>query len=432
MRKENSGTFKIIFAAITGLILEFYDFTIYAVFAVKIGERFFPNASEFAQILSTLAVLAVGFFMRPVGGALFGHIGDKHGRRLALIISVIGMATITLGIGLMPDYYSIGILAPILLVVLRMLQGLCVGGEGAGASIFVLEHLHKIKPGLVGGIMNAALTFGILLAILTGMALNSYFGADSEAWRYAFFIGAAMGLVGLYLRLSIDETPIFKEILAKKKVMNAPLKEVFKTNMRGVILTIAAGAITSVSAYVIMTFLGVYFKSVMFYPDNTALYYGAFGNLLLVIFLPLMGMVSDKIGYTRSMVISSILLCALSIPLFKMLSSNNEVSIYTSIIILSIIVSLNYAPLYPFMLKLFSPEQRYSGIACCLNVGIATFGGSSNMIYVALIKYTGVLYAPAYYISAIAALFVITIMLVKPKRVILEKSENSLYAESNL
>lgn len=427
MNNKQSGTFKIIAAAIIGLILEFYDFTIYAVFAAKIGEHFFPNVSEFAQILSSLAVFGVGFFMRPLGGALFGHVGDKLGRRTALIISVIGMAVITFSIGLMPDYYAIGILAPILLVVCRMIQGLCVGGEGAGASIFVLEHLHKLKPGLVGGIMNASLTFGILLAIITGMALNTYFGSDSEAWRYAFFIGGAMGLVGLYLRLSIDETPIFKEIRAKNKIINAPLKKVFQTNMRGVILTIAAGGITSVSAYIIMTFVGVFFKSVLMYDANEALYYGAVGNALLVVFLPLMGMVSDRLGYSTSMVVSSILLCFFAIPFFKMLGSGDHFSIHLGIGILALIVSLNYAPLYPFMLRLFKPEQRYSGIACCLNLGIATFGGCSNMIYIALIQYTGQLHAPAYYVSFMSILFVVTLMLLKRTGSISSYSEAKQY-----
>ena len=150
---KNNSSLKVVLAAITGHALEFYDFTIYAVFALKIGELFFPNSSEFAQILSSLAVFAVGFVMRPVGGVVFGHIGDKYGRRRALIIAVSGMAIITFLVGLLPDYNSIGIAAPIMLVVFRLIQGLCVGGEGAGASIFVLEHMKGLKPGLVGGII---------------------------------------------------------------------------------------------------------------------------------------------------------------------------------------------------------------------------------------------------------------------------------------
>jgi len=171
--KDDKSTLKIVAAAMVGHILEFFDFTIYAVFAVELGKSFFPAESEFSQILASLMVLSVGFFMRPLGGLLFGHIGDKFGRKVSLIICVVGMALATFLMSIMPTYEEIGLAATLILVSLRLVQGICVGGEGAGSSVFVLEHLNKLKPGLIGGIVNAALTIGILLAILTGLVLNT-------------------------------------------------------------------------------------------------------------------------------------------------------------------------------------------------------------------------------------------------------------------
>lgn len=408
------NTVKIISAAIIGHILEFYDFTIYAVFAVKIGSLFFPNSSEFAQILSSLAVFAVGFFMRPVGGLVFGHIGDRYGRRKALTISVLGMACVTFAMGFMPDYAAIGIAAPILLVACRLLQGLCVGGEGAGASIFVLEHLHGIRPGLVGGIVNAALTAGILLAIFTGMFLNNYLGVDSNAWRFAFVLGGFLGIAGLYLRLTVAETPVFEKMQNEERILEAPIREVFRKNFKNAILTVAVGGLTGASGYLIMTYLNVFFKSIMAYDANTALYYAALGNFLLIIFLPIGGILADRIGYSRTILIGSLLIFFVSIPIFSMLASNNPFEIHLGIIGLAAIVGTIYAPLYPFMLAMFTPEQRYSGIACCLNIGIALMGGTCSMICLWLIEKTGQLYATAYYWNFVSAVFLVTLYLVRP------------------
>jgi len=412
---KKTSPFKIVFAAIIGHALEFYDFTIYAVFAVKIGQLFFPAASEFAQVLASLAVFAVGFFMRPIGGIIFGHIGDTHGRKTALVISVIGMAIFTFIIGLMPGYETIGIAAPIILVLCRLAQGLCVGGEGAGACIFVLEHLKDMKPGFIGGIINAALTVGILLAIFTGMMLNHFFGEDGNAWRYAFIIGGLIGLFGLYIRMSIDEPPIFEEIKKHKQTLELPIKEVFRTNIRGVILAALAGALTGASGYFIMTFIGIYVKSILEMPSNVALYYSAYGNILLIILLPLMGLFSDRAGYTRTMCMGCIMIFLLATPSMKMLASADSISMHISIFMMALIAATTYAPLYPFMLKLFTPEQRYSGIACGLNIGIALFGGTCTMISIWLVNYTGLKHAPAFYWNLVGAIFLCGILILKGK-----------------
>jgi MHS family proline/betaine transporter-like MFS transporter len=415
--KATKSVRNILFAGLIGLVLEFYDFTIYAVFAEKLGALFFPNTSHMAQILSSLAVFAAGFFMRPIGGLLFGHIGDVYGRRIALIIAATGMALITASIGFLPTYYEIGILAPVLLVTFRLIQGVCVGGEGAGASIFVLEHLHHLKPGLIGGIANASLTLGILLAIFVGMMLNYVFGVASDAWRYAFMLGGVLGVIGLIFRLKVSETPVFDQIQQENKLAKLPIKNVVQQNWKSVILTIAVGGLTSASAYLVMTYLSVYLKTFKYMDPNTALLFSLFGNFLLIILLPVMGMISDKFGYDRFIAIGCCVICVAAVPIFMLISSDDVIQLIMGIVLLSTLIAWIYAPLYPFMLKLFSPEQRYSGIACFLNVGIAIFGGTCSMICIYLVQTTQIHYIPAVYWMFVAFIFLMTLKFIKRKNI---------------
>lgn len=404
---------KIVSAAIIGHALEFYDFTIYAVFAVTLGKLFFPNSSELAQILSSMGVFAAGFLMRPLGGILFGHIGDKFGRRTSLTLSVLLMAILTFIIGILPDYHSIGIAAPAVLVIIRLLQGLCVGGEGVGASVFVLEHLNKVKPGLVGGIVNSALTVGILLAIITGWFLTNFFGENSDAWRYAFILGGLLGIIGLYIRLTVDETPEFEEVKRQNKIESLPIAAVFKTNLPAVILTMAIGAFTSTSNYMIMSYLNVFYKTVMKYDASTALAYSILGNALLVVTLIVGGMLSDRIGYARQTAIGAVLAIVASPILLLTMGDPNPYIACFGIFLFAVQGGLIYAPLYGTITRLFPAEQRYSGIACSLNIGIAAFGGPSSMIALWLVNHFGTITAPSLFISLTAVLYLAALVYTK-------------------
>jgi MHS family proline/betaine transporter-like MFS transporter len=412
MKRDSS--FHLISAALAGHILEFYDFTMFMVFAVQLGALFFPNDSVIAQTLSSLAVFAVGFLMRPIGGIFFGHIGDTHGRKKALIISVLGMAACTFCIALLPTYHSLGILAPILLVLLRLGQGFCVGGESAGAAVFLLEHLKKFKPGLIGGIVNAGLITGILLAMATGLFLNKTFVGSNDTWRYAFALGGVLGIVGLYIRLAVNETPVFEEMRKKRKTVSLPIKKVLFTNRRNVLLAIIYGGFFGVSGYLIVGFLNVFFQTIMSYNSTASLEFAATATVMMIFFLPFFGWVSDKIGYSRTLIACCIAVLLVSIPIFELLATGLRPSIYVGLISLSALSSAIHAPLYPFMIKIFTPEQRYSGIAFCLNLGIAIFGGTCSMISLWLIGFTGDTFAPAYYWSTLSALTLLMLLATKP------------------
>ena len=233
---------SIFLSAISGNVLEYYDFTVYAVFSLAIGKAFFPGDNEVVQILSSLGVFAVGFVTRPIGGIIFGYIADRHGRRVSLITSMLGMTIPTFSIGLIPEYSQIGYLAPLILVIMRLIQGLCISGEGAGAAIFILEHYQHLRPGFTAGIVHASNIAGTLFATLIGILFATFIPNIEFAWRLAFMLGGVMGIVGFYFRLRVSETPIFTMLAEKKQTLRSPFFHVLKTAKKSMFITFVLGA----------------------------------------------------------------------------------------------------------------------------------------------------------------------------------------------
>ena len=398
---------EVLIAGIFGHVLEFYDFTIYAVFAFAIGAAFFPEASETLQLVQSLAVFASGFLMRPIGGILFGHIGDRYGRRTALTASIVGMAFATFFIGLLPDHSKIGVLAPVLLVFLKLLQGLCIGGEVTGGSMFVQEHFRGKSQGLLSGMTNSATVLGILLATGVGMWLNASYPTH-EGWRYAFYIGGIAGIIGLYFRMMIDETPAFKEMREANKIVKLPIKRVITGNFRGVFVAMMMGAVISTTGYIALVFTRLFLQKFAGHDANIALKFAIVSNVFAIILLPIIGKISDTVGYLRTMVIFSTISIFASIPTLILTSSSNYMEIYIATACMGALFAGIYAPIYPIMMRLFIPEERYSGMAFGFNMGIALFGGFTPMICTILAEYTGLLYSPAFYWNFVVMLFLIS------------------------
>lgn len=397
------GKRKVLGSSIVGNAIEYYDFGIYAVFATIIGEQFFPELGEFMEILYTLSVFAIGFFMRPLGGIVFGMIGDVYGRKRALILSVIGMAISTLAIAATPTYDQIGYLAPIILILIRLVQGLCIGGEGAGTAIFVLEHLQGYKPGFIGGIVISSNLVGTLLATFIGILINHFFH-EEFAWRIGFLIGGLLGFVGLYLRLQVAESPIFK---GKSKSHKIPLFQALTTYLDSVIIVIFLGGVTNALSYTIRGYLNVMFAESLGYSDTEALYLMSFSLLVAIIALPFFGNLSDKIGYKRFMYITCYLIIVASYPIFLLITNSPEHvgMVILGLIILSLLTAAINAPAYAFSCHSFSPELRYSGMSFSWNLGVALFGGTTPMISHVLHNNYG-LYSPSFYLITISFAFI--------------------------
>jgi MFS transporter, MHS family, proline/betaine transporter len=413
----NTKDKKIFLTAIMGNLLEYYDFTIYVVFSSIIGEQFFPHFSKFAQSILSLSVFAIGFLSRPLGGILFGIIGDKMGRKKSLIISILGMALPTIIIGLMPTYKEIGILAPILLCIMRFIQGFCISGEGTGVAIFVLEH-YKIKPGLVAGIVHSSNLLGTMLSSVVGILINTYLYEFEWSWRIAFLLGGVFGLIGFYLRTKTSETPVFKEILKNKENLDNSLSKTFRNCKKQMFVTFLAGGFASSIMYIA--------KSIhVFYSVTTGLeeslyklnplVYLFYTSFIVMISMPISGIINDIVGRYKMMMLSSLATLFLITPIMMLASQQNIYFQAIGLTFLGILTGFVASSAYIFVIFLFEPRYRFLGVGFSYNLGIAIFGGTSPIISRALIEKTSIQYSPSFYIICTSIFFLITLYLTNKK-----------------
>lgn len=389
---------SIFLSAISGNILEYYDFTVYAVFSLSIGPAFFPSDSQVIQTLSSLSVFAVGFLMRPIGGIIFGYIADKYGRRVSLIISMLGMTTTTFIIGFIPGYSEIGYSAPVLLVMMRLIQGLCISGEGAGAAIFILEHYQNLRPGFTAGIVHASNIAGTLLASVVGIVLEQLFPGLEFAWRFAFILGGLMGIVGFYSRLRVSETPIFEMLAEKKRTLKMPFTRVVRSSWPAMLLTCCLGGSASSLVYIIKTYINIFHCEVLGFDKTTALIYLSYSSVVMMLTMPLSGYISDHIGRFRMIIIASLAIVGIAMPAFMLLACGEMWKQVVALTTIAMLGGFIAGTAYIFIISLFSPEERFTGVAFGYNLGIALFGGTSAVISRWLVEVTGLYYAPAFYI----------------------------------
>ncbi|HJK85377.1 MAG TPA: MFS transporter [Candidatus Megaira endosymbiont of Stentor roeselii] len=396
---------SIFLSAISGNVLEYYDFTVYAVFSLAIGQEFFPSGSQVIQTLSSLSVFAVGFIMRPIGGIIFGFIADKYGRRVSLIISMLGMTMTTFTIGLIPGYSDIGYGAPILLVMMRLIQGLCISGEGAGAAIFILEHYQNLRPGFTAGIVHASNIAGTLLASFVGIILEQLFPELEFAWRFAFILGGIMGIIGFYFRLRVSETPIFEMLAEKKRTLKMPFMHVIRSSWPAMLITCCLGGSASSLVYIIKTYINIFYYEVLGFDKTTALIYLSYSSVIMMLTMPLSGYISDHIGRFKMIIIASITIVIAATPAFMLLAS---LEIWKQIVALTTIAMLGgfiAGTAYIFIISLFSAEERFTGVAFSYNLGVALFGGTSAVISRWLVEVTHLYHAPAFYVMITSLLF---------------------------
>ncbi|MCC8460795.1 MAG: MFS transporter [Candidatus Megaira endosymbiont of Carteria cerasiformis] len=396
---------SIFLSAISGNVLEYYDFTVYAVFSLAIGQAFFPCGSQVIQTLSSLSVFAVGFIMRPIGGIIFGFIADKYGRRVSLIISMLGMTMTTFTIGLIPGYSDIGYGAPILLVMMRLIQGLCISGEGAGAAIFILEHYQNLRPGFTAGIVHASNIAGTLLASFVGIILEQLFPELEFAWRFAFILGGIMGIIGFYFRLRVSETPIFEMLAEKKRTLKMPFMHVIRSSWPAMLITCCLGGSASSLVYIIKTYINIFYYEVLGFDKTTALIYLSYSSVIMMLTMPLSGYISDHIGRFKMIIIASITIVIAATPAFMLLAS---LEIWKQIVALTTIAMLGgfiAGTAYIFIISLFSAEERFTGVAFSYNLGVALFGGTSAVISRWLVEVTHLYHAPAFYVMITSLLF---------------------------
>jgi MHS family proline/betaine transporter-like MFS transporter len=396
---------KAITAGVIGNVLEWYDFGVYGYLVPTISALFFPGGDPVVSLLSTFAVFGVGFVMRPVGSILFGIYGDRHGRRKALSAVIFVMALATFAMGLLPTYAQGGVLAPMLLVVVRLFQGLSAGGEWGGSTSYIVEFAPPTRRGFFGSWQLVGVGGGFLLGSLTAALLN---GALSEAdrlawgWRLPFLFGIAVGLVGAYLRWRLDDTPKYTELEEKHAVAEAPLTEALKQYPRETLLGFGVTLHNTVAYYIALIYMGSYMVTVGKLPQITALWIGTGCLALFVALLPLMGWISDQIGRRPLLIFSCAAYIVLGYPFFLMASSGS-VALAILAQLLMVVLYVPYAGACPaYYAEIFPTRVRYTALSIGYNIAVAIFGGFAPFIATFLVRETGSNYAPAFYVIAAA------------------------------
>ncbi len=401
-------------AGFSGNILEWYDFTVYGFFATIIGSQFFPQEDKIAQLISTFGIFAAGYLMRPIGGIIFGHIGDRKGRKKALLISILMMAIPTTLIGFLPTHASIGWYSALLLVILRLLQGLSVGGEFTGSISFLVEKAPKGKRGFFGSWTTFGVFGGMLLGAGIAAIVTFVFTAkqvNSFGWRIPFLLGAIIGIAGLYLRKDMSDDERFQKIMKEQKTYKMPLAEFFAhykmQSFKIILLSWAFG----VSVYLIFIFLPSYLHTFLHVKLDDALSIHTIAIIFMMLIIPLFGHLSDKIGRKAVLFISLIGFVVFSYPLFLLMFEKSYWAILAAMLMFSVLEGLFQGVIPAIMTEAFPAKVRYTGLSVSYNIALALFGGTTPMVSVWLIKISGGnLMMPVYYLIASCMIAVITLM----------------------
>lgn len=398
-------------AAALGNAIEWFDFGVYAYVATVLGKVFFPNASPGIQLVAALATFSVPFLFRPLGGILFGRLGDKYGRQKVLATTIILMTLSTCAIGLLPSYATIGIWAPILLLVIKIIQGISVGGEYTGAIVFVAEY----SPDRKRGFMESWLDFGSISGFLLGAGLVSLLttligseGFHEWGWRIPFLLSLPLGIVGLYLRHSLEETPAFQQYSeSEQKNTKLSFKDVFKKYKRSMFLSVGIVLCTNVTYYMLLTYLPNYFTHNLKYDEEhgTLLIIGVMIGMLFV--QPLIGWLSDKWGRRPFVIAGSLSLLFLSYPAFKLLGTGNIAFIIVGLVILALSLNMFLGVMASILPALFPTAIRYSALAISFNISVIG-AGLTPPISAALVESTNDLMIPAYYLMLFGVIGLIT------------------------
>ncbi|RJL26727.1 MFS transporter [Pectobacterium polaris] len=403
-RRLNRQDYKTLSLAALGGALEFYDFIIFVFFAAVIGDLFFPpDIPEWLRQVQTFGIFAAGYLARPLGGIIMAHFGDKSGRKKMFSLSILLMALPTLAMGLLPTYEAIGIAAPLLLLLMRVLQGAAIGGEVPGAWVFVAEHVPRARIGFACGTLTAGLTMGILLGSLIATLLNTVLTPEQMSgggWRLPFFIGGVFGLVAMYLRRWLQETPIFMEMREQKKLAEElPLKSVVLNHKRAVVVSMLLTWLLSACIVVVILMAPTYLQKVHGIPAALALQANCLATIALMVGCVGAGLLVDRFGASKLFIVGSLSLAACSWFFYSSAASSTTL-LFVSYAIVGLSVGVVGGVPY-VMVRAFPAAVRFSGISFSYNVSYAIFGGLTPVFVTLIMKATPM--APAFYVLTLAA-----------------------------
>lgn len=401
---------RAIIAATIGNGLEWFDFTVYSFFAVIIAKLFFPTGNDLTSFLLTVATFGVGFFMRPVGAIVLGVYADRVGRKAALTLTILMMALGTAIIGLAPTYASIGLWAPALIVLARLIQGFSAGGEVGGATAFLIEHAPDEERGMYASWQQASQGISFMLGAAMGALVTNGLDQaqiDAWGWRIPFLFGLLIGPVGMYIRSHLEEPPEFEQRQAERRAKNvkfSPLSQVLRDHPREVLAGLGVTILWTVCTYVLVFYMPSYAKQQLGLPLGATFQSTAICGAIILVLCPLMGMLSDRVGRKRMLSVVALVILALAFPLFHWLNVSPTTATLLQVqIVLGILLAAFTGPAPAVLAEQFPTEVRSTGLSLAYNFAVTIFGGFAPLIVTWLIESTQNKLAPAYYVMAAAA-----------------------------
>lgn len=391
---------RIVVAGLAGNVMEWYDFGTYGFFAATLGTLFFPAHDPAVSLLLSFAVFAIGFIARPLGALVFGHIGDRRGRKRALMASVFMMALPTMAIGLLPTYAQIGLAAPVLLVLLRLCQGLAVGGEFTTSMVLLVEGAQRTRRGLVGSFAPFGAVGGMLLGSAVGAVITGFLPPDAVAswgWRAAFMFGLVIGVVVLYVRRRLPPDPV---IVSIGEARHAPVVTAFKTQWHTILKIVGTILTLGIGFYLNFVYISTWLVQNIHISASEALALNCLGLALQLPLMPLAGALADRITPKAVLLMSAIGFATLSWPLYLLISHGSIAAIIAGQAVFAVLQSGISAVVPAFMVEALPKHVRCTALSFGQNFAMACFGGTVPMVSVALISGTSYILAPSLYLAA--------------------------------
>ncbi len=425
---------RVLTGTLVGTTVEFYDFLIYAqAAAIVLAPQFIEPAShanpQLAQVLAW-ATLGISFLFRPLGAVIAGHIGDRYGRKMILVFTLIGMGAATFLIGLLPNYEAIGVAAPILLILLRIMQGISAGGEWGGAALMSVEYAPKDKRGIFGAFPQAGVPLGLTLATAVMLIVMAIVGTDAYmewGWRIPFLLSFVLVIVGYVIRKAVDESPVYRAMQAESAERSTPLPELFKNHWGKVIQAAFIFAAQQATGYLVIAFFGSYAQKNLGMEPAVAWTGTLVAGVCWTIFMFIAGALSDKIGRANTFILGYVLIIIWELVMWSLIDTRDPMLYVLTVAVLTIPLALTFGPQPAMYSEMFPAEVRYSGASISYALGAVLGGAFAPMIAQMILNNTGNPQYISYYLIAMTIPALISLFLL-PKG--LEKRDLLKHPES--
>lgn len=417
---DKKTTWRVLIASLVGSSIEWFDYFLYGTMAALVfNQLFFVNEDPTVGLLLAYASFALSFFIRPFGGIIFSHIGDRIGRKKTLVLTLSLMGAATFAMGILPTYQAIGVAAPIILITLRLIQGLGIGGEWGGALLLATEYAPPERRGFFGSIPQMGVTIGMVMGTLALwiMSLLPEQQFMTWGWRVPFIFSALLVVFGLWIRKGIDETPEFKEVQQKGEIPKLPIVDTLRYYWKEVLITIGAKVVETAPFYIFSTFIVSYATSTLGFSRSAVLGSVMVSTVITTILIPIMGSLSDRVGRKKMYIAGTLAMMAFAFPYFWMIHQGSVLMLVLATIIgLGIIWAPITAVLGTMFSEIFDAKVRYTGVSLGYQIGAAVAGGTAPLVATALLASFDNSYVPvALYIMFTAVVSLIAIWAVKSR-----------------